>query len=94
MSKQQQQQHTREARTFGFWGGRPLKRSSSDLFLDRPGPSNTIFSGKIIYFIFINKFIHQKVQMLYGLNDIHLEILLEILAKVKHLHFDHLISVI
>jgi hypothetical protein len=39
------QQQTREARTCEFWGGRPLKRTSSDLFLDRPGPSNTIFSG-------------------------------------------------
>jgi hypothetical protein len=92
MSKQQQRQ---ELRTAEFWGGRPLKRISSDLFLDRPQPSNKIFSGRIIYlFIFINKFIHQKVQMLCGLNDIHLEILLGTLVKVKHLHFVHLISVI
>ncbi|CAF0924992.1 unnamed protein product [Rotaria sordida] len=41
MSKQQAQ----IARTFDFWGGRPLKRTSSDLFFDRPRPTNTIFSG-------------------------------------------------
>jgi hypothetical protein len=43
MSKQQQ---TRKIRTTEFWGGRPIKRTSSDLFLDRPQPSNTVFSGR------------------------------------------------
>ncbi|CAF1080847.1 unnamed protein product [Didymodactylos carnosus] len=28
-----------------YWGGKPLKRTSSDLFLDRPRHMNTIFSG-------------------------------------------------
>lgn len=40
-----QQQRMRENRTYEFWGGRPLKRTTSDLFLDRPKPANTIFSG-------------------------------------------------
>jgi len=43
MSKQQQ---TRKTRTTEFWGGRPLNRTVSDLFLDRPKPSNAVFSGK------------------------------------------------
>ena len=50
MSKRQQQQQpppSRENRTHQYWGGRPLKRSTSDLFVDRPRMPNTIFSGKI-----------------------------------------------
>ncbi|UJR36650.1 hypothetical protein I4U23_029367 [Adineta vaga] len=39
------QKPERETRTVEYWAGRPFKRSSSDLFLDRPGPSNTVFSG-------------------------------------------------
>jgi len=46
MSRHQQQK--RETRTVDYWGGRPYKRNSSDLFLDRPGPSNSVFSGKTI----------------------------------------------
>ncbi|CAF3328375.1 unnamed protein product [Rotaria socialis] len=42
MSKQQP---TRNARQYDFWGGRPLRRTASDLFFDRPRPVNTIFSG-------------------------------------------------
>lgn len=49
MSKHQQQQ-ARELRTPNYWGGRPLRRTMSDLFFDRPKPVNTIFSGKIIFF--------------------------------------------
>jgi hypothetical protein len=45
MSKKQ----VREPRTLNYWGGRPLKRTSSDLFLDRPQASNTLFSGKITH---------------------------------------------
>lgn len=47
MSKRQQQPASRENRTHQYWGGRPLKRSTSDLFVDRPRMPNTIFTGKI-----------------------------------------------
>ncbi|CAF1270938.1 unnamed protein product [Adineta steineri] len=35
----------RETRTIEYWGGKPVKRSSSDLFLDRPLTSKSVFSG-------------------------------------------------
>ena len=50
MSKQQQ---IRETRTTEFWGGRPLKRTTSDLFLDRPRPSNMVFSGRINSYLLV-----------------------------------------
>jgi hypothetical protein len=50
MSKQQK---VRETRTPEYWGGRPLKRTTSDLFLDRPRPSNMVFSGRINSFLLV-----------------------------------------
>ncbi|CAF1120130.1 unnamed protein product [Rotaria sordida] len=41
MSKQQ----NHKARTIEYWAGKKLQNTSSDLFLDRPRPGNTLFSG-------------------------------------------------
>ncbi|CAF1020626.1 unnamed protein product [Rotaria sp. Silwood1] len=41
MSKQQH----RHTRTIEYWAGKKLQRSASDLFLDRPRPGYTIFTG-------------------------------------------------
>lgn len=48
------QQPARENRTFEYWGGRPLKRTTSDLFIDRPGPANTIYSGTLTMELFFS----------------------------------------
>jgi hypothetical protein len=42
MSKKQVQ----DSRTVEYWGGKQMKRTSSDLFLDRPRSDNTLFSGR------------------------------------------------
>lgn len=93
MSKQQQRT-THEPRTYEFWGGRPLKRTASDLFLDRPRPTNMVFSGTFSFLLrWTHIFLYSKAPMLCGINVIHLVISLVMLAKVKHQHFDHSILV-
>lgn len=71
MSKQKQP--AREPRTYEFWGGKPLKRTTSDLFLDRPRPTNMVFTGIFLFFFDDTYFFfYLQVLMLFGINVTHL----------------------
>lgn len=45
--RRREREQTREPRNVSFWAGRPLKRTTSDLFIDRPRMANTIFTGSL-----------------------------------------------
>lgn len=46
-------QHSRHVpRMVEYWAGRKLTKATSDLFLDRPRPANTLFSGIGIFIQF------------------------------------------